>query len=280
MPASSGLSLHGAMWASMAARISSVMVLSRSWAIRLSWAWTSGWSRMPSVLTPFLRRAGVRFGHGYLLGAVRASGSTDVRPRRVLGRMTPTRRPQATCLAGRHGCPGCAASGQLGEVRVELDAEPVPAELLGGDGGRAAAEERIEHHAGLARRVAVAGRAECAPDGGAADRPNEPALPRRPAAAAAGFRTAGQDGAVGQRQRERGVVGAPVVARGQRPDVAGVLAERVPDDAARLQRVQAGGAVAVRAAPGLARSALEVWSLRGRRCWLVCGTRMASRSKK
>ncbi len=39
---------------------------------------------------------------------------------------------------------GDAVSGELGEVRVQFDAEPVTVEVFGGNGGGACAEEGVE----------------------------------------------------------------------------------------------------------------------------------------
>ena len=56
--ASSGADFVAVMCASMALRISSLMVLSRSWAMTLNWACSSGSRRMANVLTLALPEGG------------------------------------------------------------------------------------------------------------------------------------------------------------------------------------------------------------------------------
>lgn len=57
----------------------------------------------------------------------------------------------------RRPCAGLpdAPGSQLSEARIQLDTEPVPVNLLGGDGGGTGAEERVQHQAGLALGVTV-----------------------------------------------------------------------------------------------------------------------------
>ena len=64
------------------------------------------------------------------------------------------------------------------------------------------------------------------------------ALPRQSATRAAGFGAAGVIMRSASSQREDGVVGATVAAGRDRPDVAGVLAERMPDPAFGFERVR------------------------------------------
>lgn len=171
--------------------------------------------------------------------------------------MTPTRPADASCGSLRRWwLPGSAVAfggdtraGGGGEVGVELDATPVSAEVFGGHGGGAAAHERVEHDPRLPVGVAGAGGGQGGAGGGAAERADDFASPRCSASGAAGFGAAGGDHALGQGQREDGVVGASVAARGDGPHVAGVLAQRMPGPALSLECLQAGRGHAVRSPP-------------------------------
>src|SRR6266545_1581155 len=170
--------------------------------------------------------------------------------------MTPTRRNlEARSCGGLHGPiwhpdrPAAldALLGEPGILRVELNAQPVPAVPLGHHRDGAGPEERVEHYTRQSSLVAAAAWAD--PDtvandlvarGVAADEvippgPNDPSdsplggsrLPRRSADDADPCWTGGEERPTYQLGWEGGEMRSLEAVRGDRPDVAGVLAERV-----------------------------------------------------
>ena len=130
--------------------------------------------------------------------------------------------------------------GQGSEVRVELDAEPVPPECLGDDGRRARADEGVEDDAGLRRSIrwTTASPLEIADHRQPTVLLRRCAYPRRTARGANLLRAGGEERPLHQPAWVDGVVGALVAGSRNAPDISGVLAHRMTTQTDRLQPIK------------------------------------------
>jgi hypothetical protein len=129
-------------------------------------------------------------------------------------------------IAPRFGDP---LFGQAGVGRIHFDTQPIPTELLSDHADGSGSEERIENQAWPPTHPASTTGLQLARLRQEPMPPSWLALPRLTAVGAHPLGARGQQGALNQPWGKRGVVCSAVVACGESPYVAGVLAEGMAD---------------------------------------------------
>ncbi len=164
-----------------------------------------------------------------------------------------------SCRSARRRSPGRRdASGRdVGEIGVQLDAQPVPAQALGDDACGAGADERVEHDAWHGPVSTAAAGLDLAENGEVAELAVDgPAAPRQAASGAGLLGAARQEWCFEEAFGEGGVVAAAEGAGRLGPDVARVLAQRVAGDTKGSEAVEARVVACQRTGPG----GLGIWS--------------------
>src|SRR4051812_10209884 len=110
---------------------------------------------------------------------------------------------------------------QIGEHRIELDAEPIAVVPLSSDGGCTGPDERIEYDASLPALPAATSRNERSSNSDCAELPHQLRAPWPATASASTRRASGEDRSLGQRQRKHRVVPTSVCSSRETPDIAG-----------------------------------------------------------